>query len=399
MMRAETVWICAVAAFAVLAVPAEMSSGVGGILPTSPPPALDDVGVHQAYAALPLAFEANRGQVAPGPGFVARGSGYAFLVGPTGATLEFTPGGLNTEETTDASTDPPPVDVVRISLAGADPRSAATTGAAMGMTGSFLGSDPSRWRAAVPDYSRVVYHSVYPGIDLAFHGVQGSLEYDFLVAPGADPRQIRVSVDGAPSTVAGSGAVALSLPGGNVVQHPATVYQPPAAPAPHPHTVAAHPAHAHAAVPDHHRGRVEVGGGFSLGRGGALHLALGDYDATRPLVVDPLVTWSPQLGGGVDDIFVSAQGAHGDAYLVTATPSPGAADGGPAVTDIAVLHLDRAGEVLYRTFVSGDSDVSTVSVGRDGGIFLSAGADRSSSLHLGPTGVPLPVPRTGASSG
>ncbi len=341
----------------------------------------------------------NRGQVAPGPGFVARGSGYAFLVGPTGATLEFTPGGLGTEQTSDTTTDPPPVDVVLVSLAGADPHAAATTGAAMGTTGSFLGTHPDRWRGAVPDYSRVVYHSVYPGIDLAFHGVQGSLEYDFLVAPGADPRRIRLSIDGAPATPAGPGAVALSLPGGTVVQHPATVFQPPA-PGPHPHAVAAaHPAHAHAAPPHQHPAQVPVGGGFSLGRGGALHLDLGAYDHTRPLVVDPLVSWSPKLGGGVDDIFVSASGPHGDAYLVTGTPSPGAADGGPAITDIAVLHLDRAGAVLYRTFVSGDFDVSTVTVDRDGGIDLSGGENRSINVHLGPTGAPLPLPRTGAATG
>jgi hypothetical protein len=417
-MRREPFWVCAVAAFAVLAVPVQMVVGAGGIGGGGGDTGLEGKEVRQAYAALPLAFEANRGQVDPGPGFVARGSGYAFLIGATGATLEFTPGGLHAAPGPDTAADPPPVDVVRIALIGADPGAAATTGSPDGTTGSFLGTDPGRWRAAVPDYSRVVYHSIYPGIDLAFHGLQGSLEYDFLVAPGADSRAIRVRLDGAPA-VAASGEVALAVPGGTVLQHPATIYQPPAvAAAPSP-AAAAHPARSHAATPRHHPGRapapVPVGGGFSLGRGGALHLDLGAYDHSRRLVVDPVVTWSPALGGGVDDTFVSAAGPQGDAYLVTGTPSPGAAGGGPALTDLAVLRLDRAGRVVYRTFLSGDGDanVSDVTVDRGGGLAITGEVSSPSTgpalvaqggaphltVRLGPNGLPLPLPRTGAAPG
>src|SRR5207237_9155380 len=109
-MRRETSGIVLMAAFAVLAIPVQMTLGavVGNSSPA--PAALDAAGVRRAYAALPVAFEVNRGQVAPSVSFVARGSGYAFLVDPLGATLEFSPGarrGRHGART--AAADAPPV--------------------------------------------------------------------------------------------------------------------------------------------------------------------------------------------------------------------------------------------------------------------------------------------------
>src|SRR4030095_15114221 len=61
----------------------------------------------------------------------------------------------------------------------------------------FIGDDPARWTTDVPHFSRVVYEGVYPGIDLVFHAASGRLEYDFRVAPGADPERIELRFDGA----------------------------------------------------------------------------------------------------------------------------------------------------------------------------------------------------------
>jgi hypothetical protein len=420
-MRRDTRSILAVAAFAVLAVPTQMI--LGAVLPPSSaaPAGLDAAAARRAYAALPLAFEENRGQVGPGPGFVARGSGYAFLVGAAGATLEFTPGARRGRSgARPAPVAPPPVDVMRIELIGADPHAAARPAEPAGTTSSFLGHDPGRWRTAVPDYTRVEYRAIYPGIDVAYHGIQGSLEYDFLVAPGADPRQIRLRVDGTPA-LNGSGEVALALTGGTMVQHPATAYQPAASPTARPHpTATVRPARAQPAAPHRRPGTappsspapVPVGSGYVLGRGGELHLTLGPYDRSRPLVIDPVVTWSPAVGGGLDDSFVSTADEAGAAYVVTGTPSP-AAPGGPVTTDVAVLKLDRAGRVVYRTFLGGEgtSGPSEVTVDDTGALEISGVvappatgpallADRPGrrfTMRLDPRG--LPLPQTGAAAG
>ena len=87
-----------------------------------------------------------------------------------------------------------------MSLAGADPN-AAVEGAneLEGKVNYFIGHDPARWRTNVPTFERVHYTEVYPGIDLAYHGNQRRLEYDFVVAPGRDARTISLQFTGAES--------------------------------------------------------------------------------------------------------------------------------------------------------------------------------------------------------
>ncbi len=418
-MRRETWSIVAVAAFAVLAVPGQMLLDAVSGPSRAAPAGLDTTAVRRIYAALPLAFEADRGQVGAGTGFVARGSGYAFLVGAGGATLAFTPGGRRGRSgPRPAAATATGLEVMRIELIGADVRAPVRLGAPAGTTGSFLGSDTTHWRAAVPDYTRIEYHGVYPGIDLVYHGLQGSLEYDFVVAPGADPRQIRLRVDGAPPALGSAGEVALALPGGTAVQHPPTAFQaaPAAPPAPHP---AATPRPVPVQPAGHRRtgapstpAPVPVGSGYVLGRNGELHLTLGAYDRSRPLVIDPVVTWSPAIGGGLDDSFVSTVDEAGAAYVVTGTPSPAAAAGGPVTTDVAVLKLDRTGRIAYRTFLGGEGtagpsevtvddtgavEISGTALPVTGAALLSDASGRRFTMRLDPRG--LPLPRTGTAAG
>ena len=83
-------------------------------------------------------------------------------------------------------------------LAGANPNASLTASDLLpGKSNYFLGNDPAKWRNGVPQFARVRYENIYPGINLVFYGNQGRLEYDFQVAPGSDPAQAELEFKGA----------------------------------------------------------------------------------------------------------------------------------------------------------------------------------------------------------
>jgi hypothetical protein len=87
--------------------------------------------------------------------------------------------------------------VVRMKLVGANPTPKIEGMDRLpGISNYFIGNDPKKWRTNIPNYTRVDYHEVYPGIDLVYFGNQGQLEYDLVVTPGADPSVIRLAYEG-----------------------------------------------------------------------------------------------------------------------------------------------------------------------------------------------------------
>ena len=141
------------------------------------------------FAGLPLIFEPNQGQGNLDPAdqrakFVTRGAGYSLFLGSEGAILS-----LMSREPSKSKQDAlaTRVDSLQMKLAGANPN-ANVIGANLlpGKSNYFLGNDPAKWHRGVPQFARVRYEDVYPGINLVFYGNQGHLEYDFQVAPGSD---------------------------------------------------------------------------------------------------------------------------------------------------------------------------------------------------------------------
>ena len=145
----------------------------GGDIPAGAAP---EASVARAYGQIPLAFEENRGQTDPLVRFLSRGEGYSLFLTDTEAVLALR--GQKDRGTTGA--------VLRMKPAGANPAPRVTGSELLADKVNYLfGSDPSRWTAEVPTYSRVRYEDVYPGIDMVYYGKQRQLEYDFVVAPGA----------------------------------------------------------------------------------------------------------------------------------------------------------------------------------------------------------------------
>src|SRR5207244_295079 len=124
------------------------------------------------------------------------------------------------------ATDPTVLVPLNINLAGVNMQ-AHPIGVDLlpGVSNELIGNDRSKWATGLPTYSEVHYQDAYQGIDVVYHGHQGSLQYDFLVTPNADASQIRLDFGSARPTLLADGSLSLALPGGPVTQAAPVLYQ------------------------------------------------------------------------------------------------------------------------------------------------------------------------------
>jgi hypothetical protein len=289
------------------------------------------------------AFEANRGQLADGVRFAARGAGFGLALTDRAATLAV-PGEGRTH-------------VVRMDFAGAPASARARSGRRLPGTANYLRGDaPREWRQGVPTYESVLYRSLWPGVDLVFHGRRGQLEYDLLLAPGADVSRARFSFAGQRDiSLDRDGALVLAVPGGAVRHAAPRSFQ----------------------VVGGRRRPVESSW-VLLGRG-EVGLELGRYDRSRPLVIDPTLAYSSYLGGSGDEFsYGIARDGGGSVYLTGITSStdfpvtPGAHDTSQAGGefngyDVFVAKLSADGsQRLYATYLGGTNDDEGSDIAVDG---------------------------------
>jgi hypothetical protein len=325
----------------------------GGALPVAD--AAARARVADAYGQLPLSFEANEGQVDRAVKFLSRGQGYDLFLTPTEAV--FTMKGVQRETA-----------VVRMQFAGGR-RAPRLVGLAPQPTRSnyFLGNDPRQWHIGVPSYAQVRYVGIYPGVDLVYRGNQRQLEYDFVIAPGADPSRIRLAFRGADAiTIGTQGELILHTANGELVQHAPAVYQ----------------------EAGGRRQRVEgryrllaapAGDAVAAGAGAACQIgfAVGRYDRARPLLIDPVVSlYSTFLGGSGDDHgYVIAVDGAGNAYVTGYTYSttfPGVSGSSiqPANSgrsEVFVTKINPGGTaIVYSTFLGGSGDDFLHAIAVDG---------------------------------
>jgi len=298
-----------------------------------------------SYGKLPLHFEPNHGQTDEQVSFLARGSGYALFLTATESVLVLQRGekvrsgdGLSRGNSATPRWSGSP-EVLRMRFLGANPHPAIEGREVLpGRSHYFIGNDPKKWLTDVPHYARVDYKDVYPGVSLAYYGNQSRLEYDFVVGPGGDPRQIRFGFEGADAMhLDAAGNLLLSLPGGDVVERAPFVYQ------------------------EVNGVRKPVDGRFVLKGRGEVGFEVGAYETDRPLVLDPSLVYSTYLGGsGNDQGLGIAVDASGNAYVTgltgslnfpTANPLQAGNGGG---YDAFVAKLNAAGSALvYSTYLGG----------------------------------------------
>ena len=202
----------------------------------------------------------------------------------------------------------------------------------------FIGNDPDKWRTNVPTYAKVQYQDVYPGVDLVYYGNQRQLEYDLVVGPGADPAAIALSFEGVKGLrIDAQGDLVLDTPGGEVRQHKPLVYQ------------------------EVDGVRREIAGAYVLNAERQVGFQVAAYDASQPLIIDPVLVYSTYLGGGGGGGHGIAVDASGNAYVTgftastdfpTASPFQGTFGG--LILIAFVTQLDAAGSALvYSTYLGG----------------------------------------------
>jgi hypothetical protein len=302
--------------------------------------------VSAAALNLPLSFEENVGQI-QGPQaaevrYVSRGSAYTIFLTPKEAVLEVgrpTPGaGISRAA------------VLRLRLSGARELSPYIgLDKLPGTSNYFIGNDPAQWHAGVATYARVAAQDVYPGIDLEYHGNQGQLEYDFEVAPGANPRKIRLSLEGAQGLRLDSqGDLLVQVEGGELRFRRPVAYQ----------------------SVEGVRRLVPVG--YALKGKNRVEFRLASYDERERLVIDPILSYSTYVGGSsIDGANAIAVAPDNTAFIAGGTFSTNfpvvnplqANAGGPAdfPQDAFVSKISADGSsLLYSTYLGGkNQDVAS----------------------------------------
>src|SRR5258707_2347194 len=190
--------------------------------------------LREGYARLPLSFEANQGQTDRSVKFLARSSGYSLFLTPTEAVLRLEIAGRRSRnERNEGLTTGSPKSgnvkstVLRMKFAGANPTpNVVGMDQLPGKSNYFIGNDPAKWRTNISTYAKVKYENIYRGVDLGMYRNQRQIEYDFVVAPGADPNSIRLAFEGARKMrLNADGELVLSTRDGEVRQQKPIIYQ------------------------------------------------------------------------------------------------------------------------------------------------------------------------------
>ncbi len=212
--RSTAVSVLVLSALGVLAISAQTTTNA----------AAQQSRIANSYEQLPLSFEVNRGQTDKQVRFMARGRGYGVFLTGHEAVLALHAAALGKSA---PRSSPAKTDVLKMQLLGVNP-SVEPHGVAPlpGTINYFRGNDPSRWQSGVPTFAKVEFPGVYPGVDLLYYGDQGQLEYDFVVAPNADPETIRLHFAGAGKLqLAATGDLTVWGKNGRIVFHKPIVYQ------------------------------------------------------------------------------------------------------------------------------------------------------------------------------
>jgi hypothetical protein len=329
-----------------------------------------------SYGKTPLVFEENQGQTDAQVKYVTRGNGYALYLTQSEAvfTLQTTAPekrspaaakhqALSENKAQSAKTKDRQSDVLRMQFVGAASNAKlAGVDKQAGTTNFYAGKTAKNWKTEIPSFAGVKYTNIYDGVDLVFYGKERQLEYDFVVAPNADAQTIRLAFDGADKlSLDDAGNLIVKTAHAEIKEAAPFIYQEIAG---QKQTIA---------------GRFVLRGTCEVG------FEVGEYDHSKPLVIDPALTYLTYMGGtAIDEANDVKVDTSGNAYLVGSTnsldfPTPGSrtADNLAAVY---VAKVDPTGSrFLYLTFLDGSDDDTSKALALSAQNEVFVGGDTGSS--------------------
>lgn len=301
--------------------------------------------------ALPLSFIANQGQFAPTVHSVVKGAKQA---------IAFTPDKIlfNSAEQWQSEKLP---NLVQLTFPGANQNPQINfLDPLPGVSNFIKGQDPENWVINVPNYTGLIYQNLYDGIDLKYSSLNSELKSDFIVHPGADPKQIRLQYSGVENIrIREDGALVLITPFGELVENAPIVYQ------------------------EINGEKIYIPAQYILTENYTVRFEIGAYNPNYTLVIDPTIQYSSYIGGSlrdsVSDIVVNRAGNIIVTGSTNSTDFPtqfgfqnsfggGAFDGDAFVTK---LSLDGSA-VVFSTFLggSGNETAKSIAVDNAGDIYI-----------------------------
>ncbi len=295
----------------------------------------------------PLLFEA-----AANNRFLARAPGYNIIADMTGIEIS----------------DRAQAARLGFQLVGSLPVRPRPEQASKASTHRLSGRDHKQWRRWIERYQRIRYPAVYPAIDVVYYGREGQLEYDFIVAPGADIDSIRLRISGHQGLqIDKQGNLLIDFAGQRLRQQAPVVYQ----------------------VDQAGRKRF-IAGRYRLATNGLVGFDIAAYDPSRTLIIDPVLVYGSYLGNtGADQIHDLAVDNAGNSYIVgetTAGAYPAITQrrcSGPAVAnctaataasnDVFVSKFSASGQLLFTTYLGGQQDDRglAIAVDSNGDIYIA----------------------------
>jgi hypothetical protein len=292
-----------------------------------------------------IRFEPNLGQTNISASFIAHGNGYQLFLSSSEAVLAY----QNTAN--------------RIQLEGSNPCPQVKGYDELpSKTNYLIGNDPANWITDITNYARVEYMEVYPGINLVYYGNEGELEYDFIVAPGANPDDILLKFDKHNKpTIMKDGSLIISDKGAEIKLKAPFAYQ-------------------------ENKGiRDSIFVEYTIINDSIVGFITGDYDPESTLVIDPVLVYSTYLGtNDAESGEAIAVDAQGCAYVTGETYSLNFPmkncfqcfldAGGLLCSDAFVTKFNAAGtDIVYSTYLGGslDDSGSSIAVDANGRVYLT----------------------------
>jgi hypothetical protein len=359
-----------------------------GLITTSPnvnltSAAADKIGINDKFMSMPLLFISNQGQADSAVQYYTRSPGGTIYL--TSKNIIFDIVRTDKDASLTGATD------VGLMAKALDAKNSQRLSFSLDFVGSniepeitsqekaetvinyYIGNDPQKWQTQIPTYREILYKDIYPNINLRLYGKGGAFTYDFIVRPGGNVDDIKLSFNGIDGLDISNRELTIRTALGDMKQAQLKIYQ------------------------DDDAAQYEVQGDFTLLSDNSYGFTVARYDRERDLVIDPCLMYSTYLGGSMNESgFGIACDSNGNAYISGATastnfsvrnPSQGTMAGPPLDAFLAKINTNGTGDptLIYATYIGGNkSDAALgLTLGPAGNVNL-AGATASDNFPTTP---------------